>query len=174
MDTAKGYSIPTMRADHVNNNAPRLPRLLATPLSLLPDPVHSRLIALALNKVLGEQIREGELDFLQGRSVVIRVRDVGITYGLTFDGNRLIASDPGRGNDLSIEGAAYDFLVLVAREEDPDTLVFQRRLVTQGDTELGLEVKNFLDGLDVESLGLYRRMEPLLKRALPVYRRVFG
>jgi predicted lipid carrier protein YhbT len=68
----------------------------------------------------------------------------------------------------------YDFLVLAGRQEDPDTLVFQRRLVMQGDTELGLQVKNLLDGLDVESLGLYRKMEPFLKRALPVYRRIFG
>jgi len=131
-------------------------------------------MARALNKALGESMREGDLDFLKDRTVAIKVHDAGITFALTFDGNRLIACHHHRTSDLSIEGAAYDFLALVSREEDPDTLVFQRRLVTQGDTELGLEVKNFLDGLDVESLGLYRRIEPLLKRLLPVYRRVFG
>jgi len=163
-----------MRPDTAKNNSPLLPHLLAAPFSVLPNPVHSRLIALALNNALEEQIREGELDFMQHRSLAIKVHDAGITYGLTFDGDRLIARDRGGASDLSIEGTVYDFLLLVGREEDPDTLVFQRRLVMQGDTELGLEVKNFLDGLDVESLGLYRKMEPLLKRALPVYRRVFG
>ena len=174
MDAAKGYTVFLMRPDSVKNNSPRLPRLFAAPFSLLPNPVHSRLIALALNKALEEQIREGDLDILQHRSLAIKVRDAGITFALTFDGNRLMARGHGGVSDLSIAGTVYDFLLLVGREEDPDTLVFQRRLVMQGDTELGLEVKNFLDGLDVESLGLYRKMEPLLKRALPVYRRVFG
>jgi len=166
--------MPTMTPDHANNTSPRLPRLLAAPLSLLPDPVHSHLMARALNKALGGPIREGDLDFLKDRTVAIKVHDAGITFALTFYGNRLIACQHCRISDLCIEGSAYDFLALVSREEDPDTLVFQRRLVTQGDTELGLELKNFLDGLDVESLGLYRRIEPVLKRLLPVYRRVSG
>jgi predicted lipid carrier protein YhbT len=40
----------------------------------------------------------------------------------------------------------------VSRQEDPDTLFFQRRLTIEGDTELGLEVKNILDALDHENL----------------------
>ncbi|NHZ69672.1 MAG: sterol-binding protein [Thermotogales bacterium] len=151
-----------------------LPRLLAAPLSLLPDTIHSRLIVLALNRALVEQIGDGELDFLQDRYIVIAVRDANIKFRLTFDGNRLTICSRSRTADLTIEGAVYDFLVLLSRQEDPDTLVFQRRLVMQGDTELGLQVKNFLDGLDVETLGLYRKIEPLLKRALPLYRQVFG
>jgi len=135
MDAAKGYTVFFMRPDSVKNNSPRLPRLFAAPFSLLPNPVHSRLIALALNKALEEQIREGELDFLQHRSLAIKVRDAGITFALTFDGNRLMARGHGGVSDLSIAGTVYDFLLLVGREEDPDTLVFQRRLVMQGDTE---------------------------------------
>jgi len=33
------------------------------------------------------------------------------------------------------------------RREDPDTLFFTRRLVLEGDTALGLEIKNTLDAL---------------------------
>ena len=33
------------------------------------------------------------------------------------------------------------------RREDPDTLFFTRRLVLEGDTALGLEIKNALDAL---------------------------
>ena len=43
----------------------------------------------------------------------------------------------------------------------------------EGDTELGLEVKNFLDGLDLESLGLLRQLGAVLQQALPVYERLF-
>jgi predicted lipid carrier protein YhbT len=149
----------------VNKKGVLLPRLLATPFRLLPDAAHSRLITLALNKALAGPLCDGELDFLQ---------DAGITFRLTIVGERLTACSRSGSADLTIEGAVYDFLLLIGRQEDPDTLVFQRRLVMQGDTELGLQVKNFLDGLDVESLGLYRKIEPLLKRVLPVYKRVFG
>ena len=157
-----------------NKRAVLLPHLLATPFRMLSDAAHSRLIALALNRALAEPLCDGELDFLQDRCVAIAVRDAGIIFRLTIVGDQLIACSRSGAADLTIEGTVYDFLVLIGRQEDPDTLVFQRRLVIQGDTELGLQVKNFLDGLDVESLGLPSKMEPLLKRVLPVYRRVFG
>jgi len=163
-----------MMANMPNKKAVLLPRLLAKPFSLLPDAAHSRFIALVLNRALAEPLCDGELAFLQNRCIAIAVRDAGVTLRLTIAGNRLTACTRSGTADLVIEGNVFEFLVLIGHEEDPDTLVFQRRLVMQGDTELGLQVKNFLDGLDVESLGLYRKLEPLLKRAIPVYRRVFG
>ncbi|MCV5960072.1 SCP2 sterol-binding domain-containing protein, partial [Escherichia coli] len=41
---------------------------------------------------------------------------------------------------------------IAGRKEDPDTLFFQRRLSIEGDTELGLEVKNLMDSVDLEQL----------------------
>ena len=41
---------------------------------------------------------------------------------------------------------------MAARRRDPDTLFFQRRIVVEGDTELGLAVKNLLDSLDPSEL----------------------
>ena len=41
-----------------------------------------------------------------------------------------------------------EYLKLLRREEDPDTLFFNRRLDIEGDTELGLIVKNMLDSLE--------------------------
>lgn len=153
---------------------PRLPRPLALPFSLLPDAICSRLVATILNQALAAQLKEGELDFLNRRSLTVRVRDAGISIHLTVEGRKLRVATAHAADDLSIEASVYDFLRLVGQQEDPDTLVFQRRLVMQGDTELGLEVKNFLDGLDVDSLGLYRRLGPVLRRLLPVYRQVFS
>jgi predicted lipid carrier protein YhbT len=43
--------------------------------------------------------------------------------------------------DLTISANAQDFLRLAQRQEDPDTLFFNRRLSMEGDTELGLVVK---------------------------------
>jgi len=42
--------------------------------------------------------------------------------------------------------AAY--LQLLARQEDPDTLFFNRELEITGDTELGLLLKNMLDAVE--------------------------
>ncbi|HHO69675.1 MAG TPA: sterol-binding protein [Gammaproteobacteria bacterium] len=151
-----------------------LPALLAAPLALLPGGVHSRLLAAALNRVLATPLAEGELDFLAGRSLSIRVRDAGIAFRLGWRDGRLVAQPDGGRPDLSIEAALYDFLMLAGRREDPDTLVFQRRLVMQGDTELGLETKNFLDGLDVEALNLPAWCDKALQQAAPAYRRLFG
>ena len=41
--------------------------------------------------------------------------------------------------------------IALACREDPDTLFFSRRLVSEGDIELGLIVKNLLDAIDPES-----------------------
>ncbi|MGU3845410.1 ubiquinone anaerobic biosynthesis accessory factor UbiT, partial [Vibrio diabolicus] len=45
-----------------------------------------------------------------------------------------------------------DLVLIAGRKEDPDTLFFQRRLSIEGDTELGLEVKNLMDSVDLEQL----------------------
>jgi len=47
-----------------------------------------------------------------------------------------------------LENGFSGFLALALRREDPDTLFFSRRLVLEGDTELGLALKNALDALD--------------------------
>ncbi|MEZ5482089.1 MAG: SCP2 sterol-binding domain-containing protein [Porticoccaceae bacterium] len=47
-----------------------------------------------------------------------------------------------------------DLVLIAARKADPDTLFFQRRLRIEGDTELGLEIKNLIDGIDLNALPL--------------------
>ena len=60
--------------------------------------------------------------------------------------------------DATISGNLKEFLQLTARTEDPDTLFFQRRLQIEGDTELSLEVKNLLDGVDQDGLPPWLRL----------------
>jgi predicted lipid carrier protein YhbT len=56
-------------------------------------------------------------------------------------------------SDVTFSGALNEFILIAGRKEDPDTLFFQRRLVIEGDTELGLEIKNLLDNIDFENLS---------------------
>ena len=68
----------------------------------------------------------------------------------------------------------YDYLLLASRTEDADALFFNRRLHMQGNTELGLYVKNFLDGLDMDADRIPAYLESMLRRSLPVYERLFS
>ena len=54
--------------------------------------------------------------------------------------------------DVTLGASLADYLVLARRQEDPDTLFFQRRLVIEGDTEVGLALKNLLDATDPAEL----------------------
>ncbi|MDD2341447.1 MAG: SCP2 sterol-binding domain-containing protein, partial [Tolumonas sp.] len=53
---------------------------------------------------------------------------------------------------VSFAAGLNDLILIAGRKEDPDSLFFQRRLRIEGDTELGLEVKNLMDSLDLDEL----------------------
>lgn len=154
-----------------NMPSPRVPAPLALPLGLMPGRLHSRVLAPLLNRLFAAELAAGELDFLDQRSLLIRVEDLGISYRLGLSHGRLVAAEPGP-HHLSIEGSTYDFLLLASRREDPDTLFFNRRLRLGGDTELGLYLKNFLDAVELDGrLGKLQagldRLGRLMERLTP-------
>ncbi len=153
---------------------PRLPRALALALRLVPGRVHGALVAQVLERVLAVQRADGELDFMAGNSVRIRVLDAGIDLGLAANADGFASHSPDRSTDLVIEGMAYDFMLMIAGREDPDTLFFQRRLRMSGDTALGVHLKNFLASVDPDSLPLATLVRPGLNRGLRLYERVLG
>ena len=59
-----------------------------------------------------------------------------------------------------------------ARREDPDTLFFQRLLAIEGDTALGLEIKNFLDRLEWEALPMPALLRQAPQQALSAFETV--
>ncbi len=135
---------------------PALPAPLALPLKLIPGPVHSSILTTALNALFLTRIQEnGELEFLCDRVLAIRVRDAHVEYRLRYTGPTgfVPCQKAERTPDLTISGTIYDFLALTTRREDSDTLFFNRRVVMEGDTALGLELKNLLDAMDLETLS---------------------
>ncbi len=151
---------------------PVFPRTLALPFALLPDVLHGRAVVTALNRIFAVALREGELDFMQGRSLRIDVEDMQLGFCVTLSRDRLAATRTPVP-DLSISGNLHAFMLMAARRADPDTLFFQRLLRMEGDTELGLALKNFLAAQDMEARWLTRQMEAMLQRALPLYERWF-
>ena len=141
---------------------PELPRIFRKPFALLPGPVKTRPLQRTLNLLFAAYIEDGELDFLEARNVHVNVVDMDLLFTLTLDADRLLVGPPVDDAELTIEGTLYTFLQLATRTEDSDTLFFRRQLRMSGDTELGLYVKNFLEGIEPDSLPL----QPVLGHVL--------
>ena len=125
---------------------PRLPAALAWPMRFMPERVHNLVASQLLSRVFARELAEGELEFMTGRSVRIRVTDAQVSFAVELEGRRFRA-EPGSA-DLTVSGSVYDFLLLLTGREDPDTLFFHRHLAMEGDTALGVHVKNFLASVD--------------------------
>lgn len=118
----------------------------------VPDRVQRALLAPVLNHALLHPRTEGGFDFLEGRAVRLRIEDLGVDWVLTVRAGRLAALDRTHPEDVRISGRAAAFASLAKRQTDPDTLFFQRHLRVEGDTEIGLGVKNRLDAMDWDDL----------------------
>ena len=147
-----------------------LPRALSLPARLVPVWLHSRVLAQVLNHILAGQIADGELAMLEGKTLGVAVRDAGVEYRLTLEGGALAASDAAP--DVVMSGGLHAFLLMLARREDPDTLFFQRLLAIEGDTALGLEIKNFLDRLEWEALPMPALLRQAPQQALSAFETV--
>ena len=158
----------------MNEQIIRLPKLLSLPLRVVPNAVHSVALALILNRLFASRIKAGEMDFLRGKSLQVRITDTGTEYCLSLEACSFKASDQG-DPDVIMSGTLYDFLVLASREEDPDTLFFNRRLRMEGDTAVGLELKNYLDSLDWEMPKNFPEfIRELPHRGVNLYSWLFG
>lgn len=128
----------------------RIPEPLALALGRLPRYPGSVLFAAGLNLMLARHLHPDTLHMLEGRSLRIHVADARIRFDYTWRNGAFRAAQHGDAEpDLTIRADAWDFCRLLQRDEDPDTLFFSRRLVIEGDTELGLMVKNTLDSIDM-------------------------
>ncbi len=153
---------------------PVLPAPLSLPFKFIPAFIHNKVLVTALNRIFHEDLKEGELDFLQGKVVQISVEDAGIEYRFTLNQGKFSPANKNQSADVFLKGTLHDYLLLASRREDTDTLFFSRRLHMQGDTELGLYIKNFLDGLDMDSHKIPAYLESVLQKSLPVYERLLG
>jgi predicted lipid carrier protein YhbT len=126
-----------------------LPAPVGALLARLPPYPGSMLLAAALNAVLASRLPADTLGYLHGRRLRIHVRDAQSKFDVSWSGQRFTPGRWGEQTDLTIAAAAHDFLKLARRQEDPDTLFFDRRLSMEGDTELGLVVKTALDALEL-------------------------
>lgn len=127
------------------------PSLMSLPVKLAPFALKRQVLEQVLSWQFRQALAEGELEFLEGRWLSIHVRDIGLLWYTSVVDGRLVVSQQADA-DVSFSADASDLLMIAARKQDPDTLFFQRRLVIEGDTELGLYVKNLMDAIELEQM----------------------
>ncbi|MDN5451549.1 MAG: SCP2 domain-containing protein [Enterobacterales bacterium] len=127
------------------------PSMMSVPVKLTPFALKRQVLEQVLSWQFQQALEEGELEFLEGRWLSIEVRDIGLRWFTSVEKGRLVVSQTAEA-DVSFSADASDLLMIAARKQDPDPLFFQRRLVIEGDTELGLYVKNLMDAIELDQM----------------------
>jgi predicted lipid carrier protein YhbT len=135
------------------------PARLVPLLSILPP---------VLLRQLGERLAEAvlrvasdwrtELTAFEGTPIAIEIIDLRHRLVLEFAEGGIRLRDAAMPALATVRGGITDLLLLVSRQEDADTLFFQRRLTLIGDVETGLRLRNVLDQLPWEQLPLGLRI----------------
>ncbi|MGE5472244.1 MAG: ubiquinone anaerobic biosynthesis accessory factor UbiT [Bacteroidota bacterium] len=135
----------------------RLPTLIATIGQKLPQWPHTLALVAGLNAALKMKLLpESELAALEDKLFRVRILDTGGEASYTYrDGLFRPVFRVEREPDLAFAANLSAYLQLLSRQEDPDTLFFNRELEITGDTELGLIVKNMLDAVEWPGLPAF-------------------
>jgi predicted lipid carrier protein YhbT len=149
--------------------------VIGIPGRFIPYPFQKQVLSLVLNQAFRDPLHHGELDFLDGAKVRIKVTDLNFDWLISVGKDSFVPIERELEDDVCISGEGPDFILLATRQADPDTLFFQRRIRIEGDTELGLGVKNTMDSMDWDDLpaplrkllqGLGLLIEKLHKKGL--------
>jgi predicted lipid carrier protein YhbT len=114
----------------------------------LPSPIAS-LPLLAILELARQREWLIAPEALYGKSFLITVEDLGLHLRFVCDQGKfkpqMAAQSSESIADVRLSALAVDFFQLASGMEDADTLFFRRKLKIEGDTELGVAVKYWLD-----------------------------
>ncbi|MBT41489.1 MAG: lipid carrier protein [Idiomarina sp.] len=133
-----------------NNGVMRLLNQCAKAHRWLPENAKFKPLEQLLNRLFRQEITDEELVFLTDKNVLITFSDIALSFAVSLENKRIIVSPPRQSSDASMSAKCTDFLLLIHNKVDPDTLFFRRQLRVEGNTELGLSLKNFLDTIEVD------------------------
>ncbi len=144
-------------------------KAIGIPGRLIPYSAQKQVLSIVLNQAFREPLQHGELDFLENAKVRIKVTDLNIDWLINVGCDSFTPIDRELGDDVCISGGSADFVLLATRQADPDTLFFQRKIRIEGDTELGLGIKNTMDSMDWEDLPMpLRKLLQSVRRVLEI------
>jgi len=104
-------------------------------------------LAVALNRWLHPRLPADAREALSNRCVEIAVTDLGLLLRLQLDGRGFGPAARSAPAALRIAATASAYWRLMSGRDDADRLFFERALVMEGDTEMGLVLKNTLDAI---------------------------
>ena len=131
-----------------------IPPLIGKISEKMPNWPADQMVVLALNlSVRLGILPQEQLETLEGRVIGFEVLDLSFATAVTCLSGKFWHAEVETA-ELMMRANAAQFLQLLNRQEDPDTLFFNRSLLIEGDTELGLIVKNLLDSVDWTTLSL--------------------
>ena len=133
--------LKSLIADQKQMFGPRIGRYL-------PPALVCSAMQVLLNQVLQEQLANGALDILQDRWLGIECLQWPYRLRVGLKCKKILVDCEQSPCDAVIKGDYQSFLALLQQKVDPDTLFFKRKLISTGDTELALAIKNFLDTLE--------------------------
>jgi predicted lipid carrier protein YhbT len=128
------------------------PQWLRLPVALIPFAIKKPAMVFMLQRIFKEALADGDFEFLEGRFLKVSVDELKLSCFITLQQGQLMVLEQSDVCDVSFAAGLNDLILIAGRKEDPDSLFFQRRLRIEGDTELGLEVKNLMDSLDLDEL----------------------
>lgn len=127
------------------------PHALGFTLRCIPFGIKRRVIEQLLDLQFKQSLADGDLNFLAYHWLKIEVTDLDLTWFVSLIDNHLQVSRAEHA-DVSFICNMNDLIKIATRRQDPDTLFFERRLIVEGDKELGLYVKNLMDSIELDTM----------------------
>ena len=113
----------------------------------LPQEPPAFMLSLALNRWLRPRLPADTTQALSGRPVTVEVTDLGLKMKLLLGPQGFKVVTGSAPAALRIVASSTTYARLLAGQDDADRLFFERLLTMEGDTEMGLVLKNTLDAI---------------------------
>lgn len=154
LNLLKQLPVPSPLASRFSQFVAQAPALTLRSLNWAPEQTQQCMLTTLLSHVLMPNLQDKELAFLQNHWLQVNIKDVPFCFYLSVNNSDKldVRKQLEVEADVCFSGDSQSMLQLMSRNIDPDTLFFQRKLLVTGDTELGLEIKNFLDDMDLQHL----------------------
>lgn len=149
------------------------PRVLAKGVAIAPSGLTCTLIEQLFRRLFATDCKAGAFAFLEGRWAGIEITDLGLNFVVTSrpqGGQHVLCVQPN-ANEVAVKmRVTWPVLLQLATQQvDPDTLFFRRKLLVTGDTELGLQLKNLLDTIEIKEripAFAYQKLQLLAEKSL--------
>ena len=121
----------------------RFPEIFAQIGRKLPLPLTHTTFLLALELARKQGLLEAPEE-IQDKSFALHINDLGLDLFFRCEAGKFVRSKQNTA-DLHLYANAMSYVRLASGAEDADSLFFRRQLRMEGDTELGVAVKYWLD-----------------------------